>query len=182
MSSMRSRRHAASPPATSPTTSTSASAFRSPLYRVTATLTPVVLLVVIRRDPTRNPLRQEYVLPDFTSADRMKGFIKSGPNARKNVALDPAAAAIEAEREANEQLLVLNSERFAVPEILFNPSDIGAPLFAVGSHSSSTVGRLTRAALRDPQAFSRPVSGRRSLTRSRRSRAKFRASFGATSA
>ena len=90
----------------------------------------------LRRHPERNHLRQEYVLPDFTSADRMKGFIKSGPNARKKAPLDPAAAVIEAECEEDKQLLSLGSERFSVPEILFNPSDIGAPpLFCLISAS-----------------------------------------------
>lgn len=56
----------------------------------------------------------------------MKGFIKSGTNACKQVTKDPAVATNEAEREVDDQVLQLGRERFSVPEVVFNPSDIGA--------------------------------------------------------
>lgn len=54
-----------------------------------------------------NPIIQEYILPDFSA--RRQGRIKT-PN---DIISD------------TDQILVMNSERFAVPEILFNPTDIG---------------------------------------------------------
>lgn len=52
-----------------------------------------------------NPIVKDYVLPDYTSLRR--GFLK-----------DP-------EPQNEQQTLRLNNERFAIPEILFNPSDVG---------------------------------------------------------
>ncbi|XP_011298053.1 actin-related protein 6 [Fopius arisanus] len=52
-----------------------------------------------------NPVVKDYVLPDYTSLRR--GFLK-----------DP-------EPQSEHQTLRLNNERFAIPEILFNPSDVG---------------------------------------------------------
>ena len=58
-------------------------------------------------DPFGGLLKKSFVLPDFSSI--MRGFVK--PDG-------------EPEQTA-EQLLVMETERFSVPEILFNPSDVG---------------------------------------------------------
>ncbi|XP_063983997.1 actin-related protein 6 isoform X2 [Diachasmimorpha longicaudata] len=52
-----------------------------------------------------NMIAKDYVLPDYTSLRR--GFLK------------------ELEPQSEHQTLRLNNERFAIPEILFNPSDVG---------------------------------------------------------
>ncbi|GME48790.1 Actin-like protein arp6 [Neofusicoccum parvum] len=64
----------------------------------------------------------DYVLPDYT--DRQRGFAR--PH-------DPSAAAkarrlgAVAQGPKQEDLLPLGNERFAVPELLFSPGDIGMP-------------------------------------------------------
>lgn len=61
-------------------------------------------------------IAKDYVLPDGIS--RFKGVVRD---------YDPAAAS-KARRLAgpsNEDVLTLRNERFVVPELLFNPSDIG---------------------------------------------------------
>jgi actin-related protein 6 len=63
---------------------------------------------------SKNSIIQEYVLPDFTK--RHKGYII--PRAEDGN--------LKARRSDNsEQILTMNNERFMIPEILFNPSDIG---------------------------------------------------------
>ncbi len=57
-----------------------------------------------------NHILQDYVLPDFTTLRR--GFMRS-PGQR------PAAD------NNSEQVIRMNNERFSVPELLFNPSDVG---------------------------------------------------------
>lgn len=52
-----------------------------------------------------NPIAKDYVLPDYTTLKR--GFVR-----------DP-------EPPGEQQTLRLINERFAIPEILFHPSDIG---------------------------------------------------------
>jgi actin-related protein 6 len=64
----------------------------------------------------------EYVLPDPTA--NKKGFIRPHDpllNAKKRQSLLSGAGA----ETASEDFLVLGNERFTVPEILFNPGDIG---------------------------------------------------------
>lgn len=59
-----------------------------------------------------NAVRREYILPDLSRAgvDRM-GHVRMP----------------EEEMDGTEQILVMNNERICVPEILFNPSDVGMP-------------------------------------------------------
>lgn len=59
----------------------------------------------------RNTVLRDYVLPDYTHIKR--GYVKSATE----MLLGP--------KKENEQVLRMNNERFAVPEILFHPSDIG---------------------------------------------------------
>jgi actin-related protein 6 len=68
---------------------------------------PLITLVVSRQDPKRNGIAQEYVLPNFST--NRQGRIKQ----RHDILAD------------DEQVLLMNNERFAVPEVLFKPSDIG---------------------------------------------------------
>lgn len=63
----------------------------------------------------------DYVLPDPTA--NKKGFVRSHDpliNAKKRKSLMSGSGDL-----ATEDFLVLGNERFTVPEILFNPSDIG---------------------------------------------------------
>jgi actin-related protein 6 len=64
------------------------------------------------------------VLPDFSpnSASRT-GYIRSGPNTAIPEDVAPAPKKQNAEEE--EQVLYMGNERFAGPELLFRPSDIG---------------------------------------------------------
>ena len=63
------------------------------------------------RNSPENAVGRDYVLPDFTSLRR--GYMKS----RDESSGHPASE--------SEQIVRMNNERFTVPEILFNPSDIG---------------------------------------------------------
>ncbi|GLB38716.1 putative actin family protein [Lyophyllum shimeji] len=64
-------------------------------------------LETCRFNSKSNPIVQEYVLPDLSS--NRKGRIRQADD-------------IVAE---SDQILVMNNERFAVPELLFRPDDIG---------------------------------------------------------
>lgn len=61
-----------------------------------------------RADPKSNPIVQEYILPDLST--NRKGHIRQPDD-------------IVAE---NDQILVMNNERFTIPEIIFRPDDIGS--------------------------------------------------------
>jgi actin-related protein 6 len=62
---------------------------------------------VQRQDPKGNPIVQEYILPDFST--NRQGRVRRPDD-------------IIAE---TDQILLMNNERFTVPEILFRPDDIG---------------------------------------------------------
>ncbi|KAG6854285.1 hypothetical protein C0991_008533 [Blastosporella zonata] len=64
-------------------------------------------LETCRFNPQINPIVQQYVLPDLTS--NRKGHIRKSD--------DLVAEA--------DQILVMNNERFSVPELLFRPDDVG---------------------------------------------------------
>jgi len=64
-------------------------------------------LDICRQNPKSNPIVQEYILPDFSS--NRQGRIRQ-----------PDDMVTE-----TDQILVMNNERFSVPEILFRPDDIG---------------------------------------------------------
>lgn len=69
-----------------------------------------------RKDNKDYKIAREYVLPDFTSLRR--GYVRE----IKQLETHDANAV---QRASNEQTIVLNNERFSVPEVLFNPSDVG---------------------------------------------------------
>lgn len=58
----------------------------------------------------RNPIVQEYVLPDFST--KKSGYVRKRTKQQQD-------------DEDEDQVLYMNNERFTVPEILFRPSDIG---------------------------------------------------------
>jgi actin-related protein 6 len=63
------------------------------------------------RSIKENDVGRDYVLPDFTSLRR--GEMKS------------MEQSVGRPTDEGEQIIRMNNERFAVPELLFNPSDIG---------------------------------------------------------
>lgn len=71
-----------------------------------------------RNDPKGNPIVSEYVLPNYSEGRH--GRVKQ----KDEILTD------------TEQVLVMNNERFAVPEVLFRPSDVG--------ETSSVSSRLRR--------------------------------------
>lgn len=87
-----------------------------------------------RLSSRKNPIVQEYVLPDFTS-NRI-GYIRSGPGA-----VPRAASPIDTDQGqdglafpnapqpsssgADDPVLYMSNERFTAPEVLFHPSDVG---------------------------------------------------------
>jgi actin-related protein 6 len=88
-----------------------------------------------RRQPKRNAIIQSYVLPDFTVAqmatDRRLGYILPRDEAPPPPSLPHSGSAVGwggrgGGGSADEfQVLTMENERFAVPEVLFNPSIIG---------------------------------------------------------
>ncbi|XP_066994944.1 actin-related protein 6 [Anabrus simplex] len=65
---------------------------------------------VAKKRGAENTIARDYVLPDYTTIRR--GYVRD-PNANSEGDI------------GEQQLLRLNNERFAVPELLFNPSDVG---------------------------------------------------------
>lgn len=90
-----------------------------------------------RRNPRKNDIVQEYVLPNFSSTPYARtGYIRSGPNALSPSELEEAEpaekmdSAPKSRRKApgdddEEQVLFMGNERFAGPELLFHPDHIG---------------------------------------------------------
>ncbi|KAF3761596.1 Actin/actin-like protein [Cryphonectria parasitica EP155] len=74
-----------------------------------------------RREPylTGAGIAKDYVLPDFHA--RSSGIVRDFDATSTAKQRKLAAAA------SNEDILTLRNERFAIPEILFNPTDIGMP-------------------------------------------------------
>ena len=69
-----------------------------------------------RKDNYKYKIAREYVLPDFTSLRR--GYLRE-------IATTAASNSSNTQPSISEQTIVLNNERFSVPEVLFNPSDVG---------------------------------------------------------
>ncbi|XP_068248580.1 actin-related protein 6-like [Palaemon carinicauda] len=65
---------------------------------------------IARKTKQDNTILRDYVLPDFTTIKR--GYVRS---------LEESTG----KATAGEQLIRLNNERFSIPELLFNPSDVG---------------------------------------------------------
>lgn len=60
-----------------------------------------------RVDPKQNPIVQEYILPDLST--NRQGRVRQGEESVTDT----------------DQILIMNNERFTVPELLFRPDDIG---------------------------------------------------------
>ncbi|KAI0389099.1 actin-domain-containing protein [Xylariaceae sp. FL0594] len=65
----------------------------------------------------------DYVLPDFHT--RTRGMVREYDPTRASRAKRMAAS------ESDEDVLTLRNERFTIPELLFNPSDIGMPQLGI---------------------------------------------------
>lgn len=75
---------------------------------------------------TGGGIAKDYILPD--SHTRFKGVVRDydpSPASSKAAARNKLLAAAGPAAAASEDVLTLRNERFVVPEILFNPSDIG---------------------------------------------------------
>ena len=70
-------------------------------------------------------MKKLFVLPDFQKL--MRGFVKGD----------------DAMEEPGEQILAMESERFAVPEVLFHPSDIGMDQAGVGEATWQSLSELS---------------------------------------
>ncbi|KAF9527514.1 actin-domain-containing protein [Crepidotus variabilis] len=77
-----------------------------------------------RIDPKRNPVVQEYILPDLST--NRKGRVRRTDD-------------IVAEAD---QILVMNNERFTVPELLFRPDDIGLDQAGLASTIATSISLL----------------------------------------
>ncbi|WVO16547.1 actin-like protein ARP6 [Cryptococcus depauperatus] len=80
-----------------------------------------------KKNPRKNSIVQEYVLPNFSANSASQtGYIRSGPNAALPDPNDEGFYNGKKNRTIEEeQVLWMGNERFAGPELLFNPSDIG---------------------------------------------------------
>ncbi|KAL7642925.1 UNVERIFIED_CONTAM: hypothetical protein RMT77_006214 [Armadillidium vulgare] len=65
---------------------------------------------ITREKNEDNTILRDYVLPDFTTIKR--GYVRSREESNGKA-------------PNGEQLIRLNNERFSIPELLFNPSDVG---------------------------------------------------------
>ncbi|GLC40786.1 hypothetical protein PLESTB_000022800 [Pleodorina starrii] len=84
------------------------------------------------QNAARSPHRREFVLPD--GVHNLRGYLRDpGQWAEKVESIKQAVRAAESMEEKkrlaaqleSDQVLVLNNERFMVPELLFHPDDIG---------------------------------------------------------
>ena len=66
-----------------------------------------------------SPHRRDFVLPD--GVNNLRGYVRRQPSTSEGGNVNPPAAP----QGMQEQVLVVNNERFMVPEVLFHPSDIG---------------------------------------------------------
>ncbi|KAG9086649.1 Actin- protein 6 [Ceratobasidium sp. 370] len=67
-------------------------------------------LEICRSNLTSNPIAQSYVLPNFASEPPRPGYVRT-----------PASPALS----ESDTVLPMNNECFVVPEVLFQPSDVG---------------------------------------------------------
>jgi actin-related protein 6 len=88
-------------------------------------LSRLVFELTSRENPKKNPIVQEYVLPDHSGSTSTTGYIRSGPNAEPREQQTKKGNTEDEE----EQVLWMGNERFMGPELLFNPSDIGQSIF-----------------------------------------------------
>ena len=76
---------------------------------------------------------QHFVLPDFSQRSKNKdGYIK-GQEPEELKDQDPSA---------DEQVLKMNSERFAVPELLFQPTALGMKQSGIAHAVAASISKL----------------------------------------
>ncbi|KAK9477763.1 actin family [Lipomyces japonicus] len=68
---------------------------------------------------SKNPLRVDYVLPRATPSGFVPGHV------RDSSAVPSSSSSSLSTQSQDEQVLQLVNERFSIPEVLFNPQDIG---------------------------------------------------------
>lgn len=84
------------------------------------------------RQQTGPSIKRHYVLPDFQTV--MHGYVKEdAPESEGN---GDGQAGIE------EQVLSMESERFTVPEVLFNPSDVGVQQAGIAEACAMAINSL----------------------------------------
>lgn len=137
----------------------------------------LIRLSLSRSSSLTNPIVRTYVLPDFLPDSlNQLGFVRPLPTGNTPPPISPptdedaivvdgtpgpsghAHSKKQAQKE-EEQLLQMNNERFTVPEILFNPSTIGAFLPPVPTVVVEWSGADTRAPNR-PQSRRHPRDDR----------------------
>lgn len=67
-------------------------------------------MLTSRKKGLENTVMRDYVLPDYTHIKR--GYVRPQEETTGKA-------------QGNEQIIRMNNERFAIPELLFNPSDVG---------------------------------------------------------
>lgn len=85
--------------------------------------------VTSQKKPAENGLLLEYMLPDFEST--VRGSIRPREDMLRHIGTD-----------SDGQSVRLSNERFSVPELLFNPADVGIQQVGVSDCIVSSVGSL----------------------------------------
>ncbi|EGC32012.1 hypothetical protein DICPUDRAFT_99023 [Dictyostelium purpureum] len=92
-------------------------------------------LTTCQKEREKSPLRLDYVLPNYNDSNNKTGYIKK-PKEQINSSDNDIKENLDSNNNSNsnnnnekdedmDQVLTLVNERFTVPELLFNPSDIG---------------------------------------------------------
>ncbi|XP_005104689.1 actin-related protein 6 [Aplysia californica] len=82
---------------------------------------------IARKKYPENTISRDYILPDYTHIKR--GYVRTQEESSKK-------------SKGDEQMIRMNNERFAVPELLFQPADVGIPEMGISEsiiHSLSLV-------------------------------------------
>ncbi|CAH0697977.1 unnamed protein product [Spodoptera exigua] len=69
---------------------------------------------IAKKKGSENTIVKDYVLPDYTSIRR--GYLRD---------------VVKPDEDLEQQTLRMNNERFAIPELLFHPSDVGIPQMGI---------------------------------------------------
>ncbi|KAF8510007.1 actin-domain-containing protein [Hysterangium stoloniferum] len=89
---------------------------------------------------SENDITLQYVLPDFSR--NRHGFVRKKTKPQADNGMDIDTVTPEPAPSDSDQVLLMTNERFSVPELIFNPSDIGlsqAGLPELISHSISSL-------------------------------------------
>lgn len=74
----------------------------------------LVDMEIAKKKGLENTIVKDYVLPDYTSIRR--GYLRD---------------IVKPDEDLEQQTLRMNNERFAIPELLFHPSDVGIPQMGI---------------------------------------------------